>query len=156
MKRLLALTWTPEFNVALFAFLLNLPWELWQAPLFERMAEAPHWEAVKTCSKAAAGDAAIALVAYGLVALVLRHRGWAVSPTAWAMSGFAACGVGITVVIERLALGGHWLQGWSYSSLMPVVPGIGVGLSPVMQWLALPPLVIWLVRRQLAATPRSP
>jgi hypothetical protein len=29
-RRLQALTWTPEFNVALFAFLLNLPWELWQ------------------------------------------------------------------------------------------------------------------------------
>ena len=79
---MLAMTWTPEFNVALFAFLKNLPWELWQAPLFERMAVAPHWDAVKTCSMAAAGDAAIALVAYWLVALVLRNRGWVISPTA--------------------------------------------------------------------------
>ena len=36
-RRLQSLTWTPEFNVALFAFLLNLPWELWQVPLFEHM-----------------------------------------------------------------------------------------------------------------------
>jgi hypothetical protein len=76
LNRLQALTWTPEFNVALFAFLLNLPWELWQAPLFEGMAAAPHWEAVKVCSRAAAGDAVIALVAYAAVALVLRDRAW--------------------------------------------------------------------------------
>jgi hypothetical protein len=35
---------------------------------------------------------------------------------------------------------------------MPVVPGVGIGLSPLIQWLALPPLVIWLVRRQLTST----
>lgn len=152
LRRLQALTWTPEFNVALFAFLLNLPWELWQVPLFERMALAPHWEAVKTCSKAAVGDAAITLVAYWLVALAASNRAWVVSPSASAMLGFAACGVVITAVIERLALGGLWIQGWSYSPLMPVVPGLGVGLSPLVQWLALPPLVIWLVRRQLTSS----
>lgn len=150
LKRLQALTWTPEFNVALFAFLLNLPWELWQVPLFERMPVAPHWDAVKICSRAAAGDAVIALVAYWAVALVVRNRAWVISPTVSETLGCTACGVAITAVIERLALGGLWVQGWSYSPLMPVVPGIGVGLSPLIQWLALPPLVIWLVRRQLS------
>jgi hypothetical protein len=57
----------------------------------------------------------------------------------------------ITTAIERLALGGLWMQGWSYSPLMPVVPGLGVGLSPLVQWLVLPPLLIWLVRRQLTS-----
>jgi hypothetical protein len=150
LKRLQALTWTPEFNVALFAFLLNLPWELWQVPLFERMPVAPHWDAVQICSRAAAGDAVIALVAYWAVALVLRTRAWVISPTVSETLGFTACGVAITAVIERLALGGLWVQGWTYSPLMPVVPGMGVGLSPLIQWLALPPLVIWLVRRQLS------
>jgi hypothetical protein len=110
LRRLLTLTWTPEFNVVLFAFLLNLPWELWQVPLFERMAVAPHWEAVKACSRAAAGDSAIALVAYWLVALFVRHRAWVVTPTASAMLGFSACGVVITSMTERLALSGHWVQ----------------------------------------------
>lgn len=150
LKPLRALTWTPEFNVGLFAFLLNLPWELWQVPLFESMPEAPHWEAVKTCSRAAAGDAVIALFAYWAIALVLRNRAWVVAPTASATMGFAALGVAITVVIERLALGGLWLHSWSYSPLMPVVPGLDVGLSPLVQWLALPPLVIWLVCRQMS------
>jgi hypothetical protein len=150
-RRLQALTWIPELNVALFAFLLNLPWELWQVPLFENMPLAPHWEAVKTCSRAAAGDAVIALVAYWTVALVVRHRGWVVVPTASRVLGFMVCGLAITIAIERLALAGNWMQGWSYSPLMPVVPGLGVGLSPLVQWLVLPPLLIWLVRRQLTS-----
>ena len=152
LKRLQELTWTPEFNVALFAFLLNLPWELWQVPMFDRMAAAPHWEAVKTCSRAAAGDAVIAVVAYWAVALVVRHRGWVVVPTLSRLLGFTVCGLAITIAIERLALDGLWMQGWSYSSLMPVVPGLGVGLSPLVQWPILPPLLIWLVRRRLRSS----
>ena len=39
LKRLNALTWTPEFNVVLFALLLNYPWEFLQVPLFDRMPQ---------------------------------------------------------------------------------------------------------------------
>jgi hypothetical protein len=64
VKRLYALTRTPEFNVALFTLLLNYPWEFLQVPLFERMLQTQHWDAVKACSRAAAGDAVIALAAH--------------------------------------------------------------------------------------------
>jgi len=32
---------------------------------------------------------------------------------------------------------------------MPVIPLLGVGLSPLLQWVVLPPIVVWFVRRQL-------
>jgi hypothetical protein len=32
---------------------------------------------------------------------------------------------------------------------MPVVPLLEVGLSPLLQWIVLPPLIVWFVRRQL-------
>lgn len=153
MKRLQALTWTPEFNVALFALLLNYPWEFLQVPLYERMPQAPHWEAIKACSRAAAGDAVIALAAYWAVAVWLRSRDWVLKPTLAATLAFMGLGVLITTALERLAVAGLWVERWSYSALMPVVPGLGVGLSPMMQWLVLPPLVLWLVRRQLASRP---
>lgn len=95
------------------------------------MPLARHWEAVKTCSQAAAGDAVMALVAGWASALVVRHRGWVVVPTAPRVLGFTACGLAITIAIERLALAGHWMPGWSYSSQ---------------------PLLIWLVRGQLRST----
>ncbi|MGY6703327.1 hypothetical protein [Roseinatronobacter sp.] len=38
---------------------------------------------------------------------------------------------------------------WTYSELMPLVPPFGTGLSPLLQWLVIPPVVIWLTRRHL-------
>ena len=151
LKRLQALTWTPEFNVVLFALLLNYPWEFLQVPLFEGMSHAPHWAAVKACTRAALGDAAIALFAYWAVALLYRSRAWMTRATWGSVLCFVALGATATVVIERLALTGLWMDGWTYAALMPVVPVLGVGLSPLLQWLVLPPLVVWLVRRQLAS-----
>jgi hypothetical protein len=152
LKRLQSLTWTPEFNVVLFALLLNYPWEFLQAPLFEGMSQSPHWAAVKTCTRAALGDAVIALCAYWSVAILVRNRAWMVRATVGSVLCFIAFGATFTVVIERLVLTGTWIVDWSYSSLMPVVPVLGVGLSPLLQWVVLPPLVVWLVARQIGST----
>ena len=147
----LAVTSLPEFNVAVFALLLNYPWEFSQVPLFAGMAEAPHWTAIKRCAMATLGDIVIMLIAYWFVAVIARSRRWITAPTAAYLTIFVAVGVTITALIERLALRGLWLGGWEYSSLMPVIPGIGVGLSPLAQWVVLPLLTAWFVRRQLAA-----
>jgi hypothetical protein len=97
------------------------------------------------------GDIVIMLIAYWFVALIARSRRWIAAPTAAHLALFVAVGVTITIVIEQLALRGLWLGGWDYSPLMPVIPGIEVGLSPVAQWVVLPLLTAWFVRRQLAA-----
>ena len=150
-NRWVGITWLPEFNVAVFAFLLNFPWEFLQVPLFADMAGAPHWTAIKRCAIATLGDIAIMLIAYWFVAAVAGSRHWIAGPKAAHLAMFVGAGVAITVVIEWLALRGRWLDGWGYSSLMPVVPGLGIGLSPLVQWLVLPPLAVWFVRRRLAA-----
>ena len=152
MRRLRAglktLTELPEFNVLLFALLLNYPWEFIQAPLFEGMAERPHGAAVKACTQAALGDSVIMLMAYWGVAALGRGRAWIAAPGWRDVLLFSSIGVAITVVMEWLALNGGWLNGWTYSSLMPIIPGLGVGLVPVLQWMVLPPLVAALVARQ--------
>ncbi|MEO8223611.1 MAG: hypothetical protein ABI661_02315 [Gammaproteobacteria bacterium] len=147
--RLLTITWLPEFNLALFALLLNFPWELLQAPLFEGLARMPHWEAVKGCSRAALGDTAILLIAHGSVAASGSGRNWIMAPTRLQMTAFVLVGVSITVAIELLATRGWWYSGWSYSAAMPVLPGLRVGLVPLIQWIVLPPLAVILARRQL-------
>ena len=142
-------TQLPEFNVGMFALLLNFPWEILQGPLFNGMATAPHWDIVKGCTWATFGDAFIMLVAYWSVAARAGSRRWILSPTSSQLLLFVAVGAMITVVIESLAIRGLWLGSWDYSPLMPVIPGIGVGLSPLLQWLLLPPLAAWFVRRQV-------
>ena len=66
----------PELNVVVFALLLNLPWEFFQGPLFEQMPGAPHWQAIKACSRATLSDAAIMLPVYWTVAAARGNRSW--------------------------------------------------------------------------------
>lgn len=142
---------TPEINVMLFSVLLNLPWEFIQAPLFEHMADAVHWQATLLCLRAALGDGLMSVAAYLAAAILVRDRYWAIDRKlpGRALAAFIALPIVATIVIERLALAGIWMEGWSYSALMPVVPVIGVGLSPLVQWIVLPLAVFWLVRRQI-------
>ena len=137
---------TPELNVALFAFLLHLPWEFWQVPFFEGVAAAPYWPAVKVCTRAAAGDALIALLAFLVAAAAARSRSWILRPTWRSVCVYLATGLLVTAVIERLST--MWGR-WTYGDAMPVVPVIDVGLLPLLQWTVLPPLIVWFVRRQL-------
>lgn len=145
------LTRNMELNVAVFALLLNFPWEILQAPLFAGMADGPFIDAIKGCAQGTLGDAVIMLLAYWTVSGVAGSRNWILAPGGRQLSLFMAIGVLITAAIEWLATRGYWVQSWNYSPAMPVVPGIGVGIFPLLQWIILPLLVVWFVRRQLSA-----
>lgn len=137
----------PETNVALFAFLLNLPWELWQIPLFKGMPSTSHWDGVIQCTRAAAGDAVIALCAFWLVAAMAHRRSWMRHSSASTLGAFVAIGLIVTIVLEYWAtqIGGRW----EYAEAMPRLPLLGTGLAPLLQWLLIPPILAWLVRRQI-------
>lgn len=154
LRRIRALTWTAEFNVVVFAFLLNFPWEFMQAPLFVGMDTTPHWEAVKGCARAALGDALIALIACWCATLATGERNWMARPARRAMAVYLLVGLGITATIEALAVRGLWLASWTYAASMPVVPGLRVGVVPLLQWLVLPVLVVHFTARQMAGRPR--
>lgn len=103
---------------------------------------------MKVCTRATLGDAAVMLVAFWVTAATVRSRRWILHPIMPTIFGFVAVGLAVTVVLERLATGA--LNQWAYAPAMPVVPILEVGLLPLLQWLFLPPLVIWFVRRQLS------
>lgn len=138
----------PELNFAVFAFLLNFPWELLQIPFYVGMAEAPHWAATKVCAVATLGDAVIMIIAYWMAAVAARSRHWFVKPLRWPTAVFTSAGVAITIVLEWLATGP--LDRWQYAAAMPIVPFLGIGLTPLLQWLVLPPICIWFVGRQIS------
>lgn len=142
------LTYSPEFNIVVFAVLLNLPWEFLQVPFFAGMPSADHWSGVKTCARATLGDAVIMLVAYWGVAL-RAGRYWLARYRPVHVAAFVGIGVGITIAIERLALAGVWMDGWSYAETMLVVPLLNVGVTPLLQWLVLPPIALWFSKRQM-------
>ena len=138
---------TPEINVAAFGFLLNYPWEFLQVPFFVGMAEATHWDAVLFCSRAALGDAGIALIAFWTVAAISGSRRWIVDPSARQRVWFVSAGLVVTMVFEWMATE-VWRR-WEYAPAMPTLPVVGTGALPLLQWIVLPLLLIWITRRQI-------
>ena len=57
------------------------------------------------------------------------------------------------IIVEALATGP--LKRWTYDEAMPRLPILGIGLLPLLQWLLLPPLVVWIVRRQISGNHSS-
>lgn len=143
IARLFAL---PEANFFVFGYLVHYPWELLQTPLFAHLAEVPHWQGVKFCSAAALGDALLTLVAYWIAASTDGRR-WMLDLGRRAVAVYLAAGLLATVGLEWLNT--TVLGRWEYSPVMPTLPLLGTGLSPLVQWILLPLLVLGIVHRQL-------
>jgi hypothetical protein len=81
----------------------------------------------------------IALI-YGFGAVLFRSPTWVCRPGGrrWLLTlGLGFVGA---VLVERAALILGW---WRYGAAMPIVPGLEVGLSPLLQFLVLPPIVLF-------------
>ncbi len=93
-----------------------------------------------------AGDLLIATAAL-LLSLVILGKGWPETQAAFRRVALAAimAGIGYTIFSEWLNIVVR--QSWSYSELMPVIPGLGTGLSPVAQWLVVPSIAFWRAQR---------
>ncbi len=137
----------PEGLVALFSLLLHFVWEMLQVPLFAGVAEMAHWDGIRFCLSATVGDAGIAIGAYWTTALVAGSRQWLLHPSAYEATVFILAGLLATMVLEYYHT--NISLRWSYSELMPLVPPFGIGLSPLLQWVVVPTLVMWLTSRHL-------
>ena len=137
----------PEIWLAFFSFLLHFVWEMLQAPTYAGMATMAHWDGVILCLEATLGDVGFALTAFVLASLSARSRfwfrTWQLFPTAIYMATGLLLTIGFEYYYTEVSLR------WTYSDLMPRVPPLGTGLSPLMQWLLIPPLALWLTCRHL-------
>ena len=136
----------PEIDISIFGFLLNFVWEIWQAPLFKSMDSLTHFEATIQCTRAALGDVIILLVAFWIIALTAKSRHWIIHPKTIQIIGFIAIGIIITVVFEAIAI--HVLNRWQYATVMPILPILGTGIAPILQWLIIPPIIVSMMRRR--------
>lgn len=119
-------------------FLTNYAWEMLQMPLYAGMSNG--WV---RCAHAAASDVAVLAFLYGVAAAAAARWVWfrdAIVPRAAALAtvGFLAA---VLIELRALAAGE-----WSYTAEMPLVPAIGVGLSPVLQMMVIPLALTWISR----------
>lgn len=141
--------WQPWAAITIFAFLLHFVWEFLQVPFFRELPGTPHWEATLICLQATVGDVGITLLAYGGVTLAVHERDWIADPSAGRLGLFIATGLIATAVVELASV--HIWYRWAYGPNMPTV--LGVGALPLLQWIFIPPAVLWLSRRHLGWLP---
>ena len=126
---------------------LSLAWEIAQLPLYTLWDEADPGYIAFAVVHCTIGDILIGTVALAL-SLILMRAG---SPEQWPRARIAVLTVIMAVAYTAVS---EWtntvaLRSWEYSSFMPRVElgKIELGLSPLAQWLLIPPLAFWLAFR---------
>lgn len=129
--------------------LFSLAWEILQLPLYTIWQEARPDRIAFAVAHCTVGDVMIG-AAVLLLALILSRAN---QPADWSAKRIGAAMVVLavfyTLISERLNIA----QGnWAYSSWMPVLPRIEVGVAPLLQWLVVPLAAFgWAKRRPRAA-----
>jgi len=123
----------------------NLVWEFVQMPLYTVWGEGTGRDIAFAAVHCTGGDVLIATSSL-VLSLFLLGRGWPTTHTAYVRVGASTVALGVAYTIFSEWLNIVVRQSWAYSELMPVVPVLDVGLSPLGQWLIIPIAGFWWAR----------
>jgi hypothetical protein len=128
-------------TIFVVAVLGNYLWELAQAPLYVGMVSfrAMWWH----CFVASLGDGLLVLGIFVAGWIALGRQTWFVHPGVQGYGVMLTTGLVIGLTNEWIAV--YVLGRWMYTAQMPLVPGLAIGLVPVVQMLILPPVIFRLV-----------
>ncbi len=138
--------WIRALRIYLAAILVgNLVWESLQLPLYTIWREGTLREQAFAVLHCTGGDLLIAASALSL-ALVLAGN------PRWPQRGFVQVAALTILLATGYTVFSEWLNvvvraSWQYSALMPVLPGLGTGVSPLLQWAIVPWIALWCARR---------
>lgn len=125
---------------------LNLAWEIAQLPLYTIWRTASSGEILFAVVHCTLGDVLIAagsfLLALLLVGTRLRRGQLKLGRVAPVT---VVLGLAYTVFSEWLNV--NVRASWTYAPAMPVLPPLGTGLTPLLQWMIIPLLAFALARR---------
>jgi hypothetical protein len=127
----------------------NLIWETLHLPLYTIWNTGTLREKLFAVVHCTGGDVLIALASLALALVIGADRTWPKRGWKRVVLLTVCFGVGYTIFSE-------WLNivvraSWAYSELMPVIPVVGIGLSPLLEWVVVPLLAFNLARRSASA-----
>ena len=129
--------WLAALRAYLAATLaLNLVWEAVQLPLYTLWNEGTASSRAFAVLHCTAGDVLIALAVLAGALVVVGNAAWPMQRAGRVVAATMAAGLAYTVFSEWLNI--EVRRSWAYSDLMPVLPPLGTGLSPLLQWLVVP------------------
>ncbi len=142
----------PEIQLLVLALPLELLWEVAQFPLYTVWHEGDWNYILYGLAHCTLGDLIILLVAYWVVALLNRDRNWHLNTVLPNGVLFMVLVVVYTIYSEIMNVN---IKGtWDYTELMPIVPVVEIGAMPFLQWVLIPPVLLWLMRLLTLASVR--
>lgn len=130
------------------SFLLNLIWEFAQMPLY-REGSLPFSVHAPMCVWATVWDAGYTIVLYLLLSALFRNIDWIRDLSLAKSSVVFGTGFVVAAYVELRALR---LDKWAYAPAMPLLPVLGVGLTPFLQ-LALLSLATYYIVARIPSKP---
>jgi hypothetical protein len=123
----------------------NLVWEVLQLPLYTLWATGSPGDQAFAIVHCTAGDILISIAALSTALLVFGKRRWPDAHFGRVAAATIVIGAGYTIYSEWLNT--SVLSNWSYSDLMPIVPVLGTGVAPLLQWLIVPAIALTAAKR---------
>jgi hypothetical protein len=116
----------------------NLLWELGHVPLYTLWGEGTWGEIAYAVLHCTVGDVMIAGICI-LLSLAVIGR------SAWPRARFGAVALATILMALSYTVFSEWLNtevrgSWAYREAMPRLPGLGIGLTPILQWIVVPVL----------------
>ncbi|NIR59495.1 MAG: hypothetical protein GWO02_08210, partial [Gammaproteobacteria bacterium] len=136
----------PELVLLTLGLPLELLWEIAQFPLYTVWHQNDWGYVLYGLAHCTLGDLLILLVCFEIVAAIRGSRRWiharGIFPSGLLLT---ALGLGYTIYSEITHV---WIEAtWGYTEHMPIVPVLGIGGTPFLQWVLIPPVLLWLMRR---------
>lgn len=133
------------------AFGFNLLWEIAHVRLYTLWNDSNGPDIAWSVVHCSVGDALIAFAAFVLAGFMLRRADW---PLSRPVQG---CAIVVVATLAYTAWS-EWYNvriagAWAYSAGMPTI--FGIGLSPLAQWLVLPPLLLVAYRAAIRIGAKS-
>ncbi|MGQ0546704.1 MAG: hypothetical protein ACT4P3_15430 [Betaproteobacteria bacterium] len=140
--RMLALRYLPWLAA------LNLGWEAVHVPLYTLWSEASPGYIAFSIVHCTLGDVLIGTAALALALIAGRERtleGWR-----WRRLAALTAFFGIAYTVFSEWMNTKVLASWAYAKAMPTLQlaEIEIGWTPLLQWLLLPPVALYLSRRR--------
>lgn len=119
----------------------NYLWEMAQSVLFVGM----DWTRAFTwlhCFMASLGDGVLVWIIFVVGWFTFKRTDWFVYPHGRHYSVMLIVGLCLGVAVEWIAV--RLVNRWAYTEQMPLIPGLAIGLVPVIQMVVLPPAIFFV------------
>lgn len=123
---------------------LHFVWEVAHMPLYTLWQTGTRHEIVFAALHCTVGDFLIALTTLTAAVLISGNKQWPEERFVGVFVVTLFTGILYTAFSEWL--NSEIRASWEYNEAMPVVPFVGMGLSPLMQWIVVPTVALFFSR----------